>query len=65
MCMRDGETTNHLLLHCPVARVLWYMMLALFRVHWLMPSGVKELLATWMGKFSRHKYVVIWSMIPH
>ena len=23
MCKKDGETTNHLLMHCPIARELW------------------------------------------
>lgn len=65
MCKRDGETIYHLLFHCPVARELWHMVLSLFEVHRVMPSSFKELLASWMGKFSRHKFSVIWSMIPY
>lgn len=55
MCKRYGETIYHLLLHCLVARELWHMVLSLFEVHWVMPSSVKELLASWMGKFSSVK----------
>ena len=31
MCRRGGETTNHLLLHCLIARELWNMVFALVR----------------------------------
>ena len=31
----------------------------------LCPAGVIELLASWTGKFSRHRNGVIWNMIPH
>ena len=30
MCKWDGETINHLFLHCPVARDLWDMIFCLF-----------------------------------
>ena len=31
MCKRVGETTNHLLLHCLIARELWNMVFVLVR----------------------------------
>ena len=31
----------------------------------VMPSGVVEILASWLSKLIRRKFVLIWSMIPH
>ena len=65
MCKRAGETTNHLLLCCLVARELWCMVFTLFGVHLVMPSGVMELLSSWPGKFSKHRNGFVWNIIPH
>ena len=65
ICKRAGETTNHLLLCCPVARELWCMVFTLFGVHLVMLNGVMELLSSWPGKFSKHRNGVVWNIIPH
>jgi hypothetical protein len=65
MCKGDGETTDHLLLHCPIAQELWGLVLSMFGVAWVMLSGVEELLACWSGSFARLGNAVIWRMIPH
>ena len=57
MCKRNGESDDHILLHDPVAWKLWNMVCSLFGVHWVMPSGVVELLASWS--------MIIFSMISH
>ena len=36
MCMLNGETIDHLLIHYPMARELWNMVCSLFGVHWVM-----------------------------
>ena len=63
-CKR-GETTNHLLLHCPIASELWNMVFSQFKINWVMPRKVAEAIATWSVMSSRHRNAVIWSMIPH
>jgi hypothetical protein len=45
MCQNSGESTNHLLLHCDDAHGLWPLVLCLFRLHWVMPKGIVNLLA--------------------
>ena len=45
MCKRNEETTDHLLLRCPVSQELWNMVCSLFGVHWVMLRSVVELLA--------------------
>lgn len=37
MCQRDGESIDHLLLQCPIARDLWDLVFSLFGVAWVMP----------------------------
>lgn len=49
MCKRAGDSINHLLLHCPIARELWGMVFTLLGVTWVMPKDVVELLVSWQG----------------
>jgi len=44
MCKRSGESINHFLLHCEVARELWNAIFSLFGVECVMPRRVIELL---------------------
>jgi len=47
LCKKSGESIDHLLLHCEVARTLWSYVLILFGVEWIMPRTVLELLNSW------------------
>ena len=44
MCKSSGESVDHLVLHCPVARDLRSMVLGLFGVSWVMLHTVLGLL---------------------
>uniref|UniRef100_A0A2N9EY67 Anaphase-promoting complex subunit 5 n=1 Tax=Fagus sylvatica TaxID=28930 RepID=A0A2N9EY67_FAGSY len=61
----DGETIDHLFLHCRVARELWDNVLSLFGMDWVMPRRVVDLLACWQGKLGKHQNIEIWKAIPH
>ena len=37
MCKSNGESVDHLLLHCPIVFKLWSMMFTLFGIYWAMP----------------------------
>ena len=65
MCKRDGETIDHLLWHCLVAKGMWNMVFSQYEIYLVMHRGVVELLASRLGKFNKHKIVVIWRMISH
>ena len=65
MCKSNGESVDHLLLHCPIVYELWSMVFTLFGIHWAMPKTVVELLACWQGNFGHHRNGVIWIAIPH
>ena len=54
MCKCNGESVDHLLLHCLVAMDMWAMVFSLFGVSWVMPQFIVGLLACWQGRFGRH-----------
>ena len=64
-CREDGETIDHLFLHCRVARELWDNVLSLFGMDWVMPRRVVDLLACWQGKLGKNQNIEIWKAIPH
>ena len=47
MCKRSGESVDHLLLHYPMARELWFVVFGMFGVQWVMPHWVLDLWAGW------------------
>jgi hypothetical protein len=65
MCQSDGESVNHLLLHCRVAQELWNMILNMFGVSWVMPRNVVDLFSCWSGNVGKGDAGVIWRVIPH
>ena len=55
----DGESVDHLLIHCEVARALWNSILCRFGLSWVMPNKVVYQMAFWWsgGNF---RSAVIW-----
>jgi hypothetical protein len=54
MCRSNGETVDHLLLHCPAAYELWIFIFRLFHTQWVMPQRVLDLLFGWHNWFGKH-----------
>lgn len=46
MCERSGETVDHLLLYCRVARVLWDDIFSMSGLAWIMHVRLVDLLAS-------------------
>jgi hypothetical protein len=63
LCESDGESVDHLLIHCGVANALWNAILSRLGLNWVMPSSVKELMACWCSG-GRTRSAVVWKMIP-
>ena len=64
-CSTNGESVNHLLLHCPIAQDLWNLVFILFGISWVMPRGVEELFECWSGKRGNSESGAIWKAVPH
>jgi hypothetical protein len=47
MCKCNGESVNHLLLHCDVAYALWSALFTRFGLSWVIPRRVSDLFACW------------------
>ena len=65
MCKCNGESVDHLFLHCPVAMDLWSVVLGLFGVSWVMPQSVVGLLVCWQGRLNHLRNGHIWFIVPH
>jgi hypothetical protein len=65
MCLREGESVDHLFLHCSMAADLWSLVFGLFGVQWVMPRSVLDLFSCWLGQLGRHDHALVWKMIPH
>ncbi|KAG2724440.1 hypothetical protein I3760_01G016600 [Carya illinoinensis] len=64
MCKKDGESVNHLFLHCEVSRFLWDEVLSWTGLHWVMPKDVVDLMVGWKGLKGCKKAASVWKMIP-
>jgi hypothetical protein len=47
MCKKNGESMDHLLLHCEVVCILWNAIFSRFSLSWVMPRLVVDLFACW------------------
>ena len=63
MCKGSGETVDHLLIHCQVARSLWCWILRVFGLSWVFPETVKDLLFNWWNGLGKHASD-IWNLVP-
>ena len=63
MCCCDGESVDHLLLHCPVSHSLWTFMLQTFGIHWVMSGSMAGLLSCW-HQWLRNHNSDIWNLVP-
>ena len=63
MCEADGESVDHLFLHCGVARKLWEVIFSHFNLSWVMPRSVMERFASWWAG-GRTSSAVVWKMAP-
>jgi hypothetical protein len=63
LCKRDGESVDHILLHCDVASALWNNIYSRFGISWVMPRSVLDLVACW-EKSERSRSATTWKMVP-
>jgi hypothetical protein len=63
MCKRDGESVDHLLLHCDVTSALWSILFSHFGMSWVMPKRVIDLFVYWWST-GRPRSAMVWKMVP-
>lgn len=65
MCEESLESIDHLLMHCTVAAGLWTFCLGIFRVLWVLPSTVRQLLGSWRCRTINKLGLKAWRLVPH
>jgi hypothetical protein len=63
MCRQDGETINHLLIHCAKAAGLWSFVFRKFGIIWVLPGCVLDLFLGWYNGLGK-VHSKIWNMVP-
>ncbi|XP_042954850.1 uncharacterized protein LOC122291257 [Carya illinoinensis] len=63
ICKKNGETVDHLLLHCEVPRALWDGIFGRTGLAWAMPLRVVDLLACRKGLHGCTQVDVAWKMV--
>nr|CAN72177.1 hypothetical protein VITISV_012537 [Vitis vinifera] len=65
LCCDEEETINHILIHCPKAKVLWDLLFSLFGVNWVIPFSVRDTLLGWLAPLKdkkRSKVMLVYSL---
>uniref|UniRef100_A0A7N2L513 Reverse transcriptase zinc-binding domain-containing protein n=1 Tax=Quercus lobata TaxID=97700 RepID=A0A7N2L513_QUELO len=63
MCRCNGETVDHLLLHCDKAYRLWSLVFRSFGIFWVLPRSVADTLFGWWNWPGKH-VSSIWNFAP-
>ena len=63
VCKKDCESINHLFLHCPMVYRVWIAVIQKFKVSWVLPQDVNQLIeeAFMVGRDKRTK--LLWSLV--
>ena len=63
MCCSNGETVDHLLLHCEKAYRLWTLVFRSFGFSWVLPRLIADTLFGWWNWLGKHSSS-IWNLVP-
>jgi hypothetical protein len=63
MCKKTGESVDYLLLHCDVAFALWSSLFNHFKMSWVTPRRVIDMLACWRSS-GRPRSAAVWKIAP-
>ena len=64
MCKSGGESVNHLLLYCEIAKSIWDEVFKRMDMAWVMPETVLDVLACWNSIRGVKQIKAVWKMIP-
>lgn len=61
LCKQDAESCNHILLRCPIAYSLWFMVYGLLGINWVIAGTLREELWAWGNVCKQKKHA---NLIP-
>ena len=64
LCKEKEETSDHLILFCKKATMLWILIFSLFSVQWVLHSSIKRNLLGWHGAFLGKRREKAWRATP-
>ena len=64
LCEEEEETIDHLLIHCPRAKMLWELFLAIVGSSWVFLCTVRQTLLAWQSVNVGRKRKRIWMAVP-
>ena len=59
LCMEQGESANHLFLHCSVTLGLWHRLFQLAKMDWVPPKSISDMMFINYKGFGKSKRGVI------
>ena len=63
LCCSNGETANHLLLHCGKVFQLWNLVFRSFGISWILPRSIADTLFGWWNWLEKH-FSRVWNLAP-
>ena len=61
LCMKHGESIDHLFLHCSLTMGLWHKLFQLAKTDWVPPRSISDMLSTNFNSFGFSKRgIVLW-----
>ena len=64
LCLLEGESIDHFLLHCELMRSLWNLLFSLFGMSWVLLYSIREVLLRWLGSCVGKKRKKVWLAVP-
>lgn len=63
MCEKHGESVDHLLLHCEVAKAIWDDFFSRVGLSWVIPCRLVDFLTSWRGLHGDAQVAAIWRLV--
>ncbi|OVA09441.1 Reverse transcriptase zinc-binding domain [Macleaya cordata] len=64
LCGAETESDNHILMHCQLSFQIWLSFLEGFRMEWVMPGTILQLLSCWEKRWNNIKENFVWKVMP-
>ncbi|XP_026420634.1 uncharacterized protein LOC113316701 [Papaver somniferum] len=64
MCVRDGESAKHLLIHCDLAWRIWGLFLMDWNIKWATPPDITSLISSWPVRSNSKRKVLVLKVLP-